>query len=372
MGQNDRRRFKYQFIFDELQRLVSGGRYQVGDRLPTELQLARQYDVSRPTVTRALNALQHQGLIERRPGSGSYVAKGGHGVRDNRLFGLLIPGLGKGEIFEPICAQIAAVAEANDFSLLWSGSHVETKEAATVLLDVAQRYIENEVSGVFLEPLEHSSQFAVINRQLVELLEEAGIPIVLIDSDYVPFPYRSRYDLVGIDNFRSGYLVAQHFLQHGAQRVDFLARPYSAYTVSIRLRGYRAALLDHDIVPADDWVHFGDPEDESFVDTAIRHSGARYLICGNDATAAALMPALDRLGLDVPGKLAIAGFDDIQYASMLRVPLTTFHQPVREIGTVAIDTMLWRLENPAAPARTVFTGGELIIRDSCGFSGGGG
>ncbi|MDA3951713.1 MAG: GntR family transcriptional regulator [Spirochaeta sp.] len=359
-------RFKYQHIYDELHRLVTGGRFRSGDRLPTEVELSERFGVSRPTVTRALNTLQDEGLITRRTGSGSYVAHTHSEKRENRLFGLLIPGLGKGEIFEPICTQIAERAEQNDFSLLWSGIHIRTEEATNALVDVAQRYIDNNVAGVFFEPLELSPSFDAINRNLVEMLSEAGIPIVLIDSDYVPFPQRSTFDLVGIDNFRSGYLVTEHYLRRGVDRVDFLARPYSAYTVSIRLRGYRSALLDYGIEPNPDWVHFGNPEDKPFVDAHLLKSGARNLVCANDETAAALMHQLEERQVHIPEELCIVGFDDIRYASMLRIPLTTLHQPVQEIGNLALGTMLWRLEHPDALARTVTLSGNLVVRQSCG------
>ncbi len=359
-------RFKYRRVYEYLQRMVEEGHFTPGQRLPTEAELTQQFGVSRPTVTRALNALQAEGIITRRAGSGSYVQPESPADNANRLFGLLIPGLGKGEIFEPICAQIAARAEANDFSLLWSGSHLRTEEAAEILVDVTRRYIDNQVAGVFFEPLELSPSFDSINRRLVSMLEEANIPIVLIDSDYLPFPQRSSYDLVGIDNFRSGYLVAEHYLQRGVTRVDFVARPYSAYTISIRLRGYRAALLDYGIVPRPEWVHLGEPEDEQFIQHGLIRSDARHIICGNDETAAVLMPQLEALGVGIPQDMAVVAFDDIRYASMLKVPLTTFHQPVQQIGNLALEAMLWRLAHPEEPPRTITIAGTMITRQSCG------
>jgi GntR family transcriptional regulator, arabinose operon transcriptional repressor len=360
------RSFKYQRAYEQLRRMVVDGAYRRGDRLPTEAELSAEFGMSRPTVTRALNALQDEGLISRKTGSGSYVETPPSAAGSNRMFGLLIPGLGEGEIFEPICAQIAARAEEDDFSLLWSGSHKRSEDAARVIVDVARRYIDNGVAGVFFEPLEHSTSFDQINRRLIRMLSEADIPVVLVDSDYLPFPRRSEYDLVGIDNFRSGYVVTEHFLRRGVDRVDFLARPYSAYTVSIRLRGYRAALLDHGITPREDWVHFGNPEEEEFVRSAVVDSRMRHVVCGNDETAAALMPRLERLSVRVPEDLKVVGFDDIRYAGMLRVPLTTLRQPAQEIGNLALETMLWRINHRDAPPRTLSLTGELIVRESCG------
>ena len=78
------------------------------------------------------------------------------------------------------------------------------------------------------------------------------------------------------------------------------------------------------------------------------------------------MPQLERLGVTIPNDVAIVGFDDIRYASMLKVSLTTLHQPVQEIGNLALEAMLWRLNNPDARARTITVSGEMIVRESCG------
>ncbi len=346
--------------------MVTRGGYAPGDRLPTEIELARRYDVSRPTVTRALKALESERLIVRRAGSGSYVEGPPATGVEGRLFGLVIPGLGRGEIFEPICAEIAKRAEEHRCSLLWSGSEIETERAAHALVQVARRYIEHRVAGVFFEPLELSPSFDTINRRLVSMFAEAGIPIVLIDSDYLPFPKRSDLDLVGIDNFRSGYLVADHFLRRGLTRLDFLARPYSAYTISVRLRGYRGALIDYGVIPRDEWVHFGDPADEAYVAERIIGGGASHLVCANDETAATLMTTLDNLGVPVPERLKVIGFDDVRYAKLLRVPLSTLHQPVEEIADLAMETMLWRIVHPNRPPRTCLAPGTVITRQSCG------
>ena len=191
------RQFKHEFIYDELRKMVTRGGYAPGDRLPTEIELARKYDVSRPTVTRALKALESEHLIVRRAGSGSYVEGPPPGGVEGRLLGLLIPGLGRGEIFEPICAEIAKRAEEHHCSLLWSGSEIETEQAAHALVQVARRYIEHRVAGIFFEPLELSPSFDTINRRLVSMFAAAEIPVVLIDSDYLPFPSRSDLERHG-------------------------------------------------------------------------------------------------------------------------------------------------------------------------------
>lgn len=360
----DRSQFKYKHIYGELKRLIEEGHYQTGERLPSEAELAESFNVSRPTVTRALRALTEEQLIKRRAGSGSYVLEEEPPENTHRLFGLLISGLGKREIFEPITGQIATLAEANDFSLLWSGSELTGEDLGPSVVSVAKRYVSSGVSGVFFAPVEFSSKAREINEIVIALFKEAQIPVVLIDTDYVPFPGRSAYDLVGIDNFRGGYVVTEHLLEGGASRVDFLARPYSAYTISLRQQGYKTALLDRNISPRAEWIHSGEPDDADWVRKELLENGVTDLVCGNDETAASLMHTLDSMSVAIPSQFRIVGFDDVRYAKLLRVPLTTLHQPVAEIGSAAVELMLWRAANPEAAARQVVISGHLVVRRS--------
>ncbi|HEY9137100.1 MAG TPA: GntR family transcriptional regulator, partial [Terriglobus sp.] len=111
---------KYQEIIKKLQDDVSSGKYKPGQRLPSETELVRRYGVSRMTVFRAMQELQHQGLIVRRIGSGSYVST--QRPTNEHVFGLLIPELGETEIFEAICKGIMDAPQASRHALLWGNT----------------------------------------------------------------------------------------------------------------------------------------------------------------------------------------------------------------------------------------------------------
>jgi len=353
-------------IYNDLKQSMRDGSFTEGDKIPTEYELASRYGVSRPTVTKALNRLKKEGLITRRIGSGSFVSMRQSQAGQHRLLGLIIPSLGRGEIFEPICAQIAALSEENDFSLVWGGTSQSALLPQGTLEKVVRRFIKNKVAGVFFAPMELTPEYQSTNLKIAAMLEEANIPVVLIDTDYVPFSQRSKHDLVGIDNLHGGYIATERYLSHGFGRVDFVYRPYSSNTVLLRKIGYKAALSDHCIAYEDDFVHCGDPCDKDFVKREILDKGASNILCGNDETAAALMKTLDGMEVDVPGKVRLIGFDDVYYAHSLRVPLTTIHQPCKDLGTIAVKTMMDRLEKPLAPPVTINLQGELVVRDSCG------
>jgi len=78
------------------------------------------------------------------------------------------------------------------------------------------------------------------------------------------------------------------------------------------------------------------------------------------------MQVLIGLGVQIPHEVRIVGMDDVRYASLLPVPLTTIHQDCAGIGAVAMATMMERLERPKLPIRDVLVPVKIVVRRSCG------
>jgi DNA-binding LacI/PurR family transcriptional regulator len=145
----------------------------------------------------------------------------------------------------------------------------------------------------------------------------------------------------------------------------FLGRPGSAPTVDARIAGYREALGGEpgDLRPS---VCRIDPEDKEQVKTVLAKLRPDGVVCANDFTAAHLMKSLTELGVNVPREIRLGAFDDVKYASLLPVPLTTVHQPCADMGAIAVSTMLERLRHAKLPARDILLNFRLVVRDSCG------
>lgn len=355
---------KYRQVIDFVETAIAEGRYRHGDRLPSESELVRQFGLSRPTISRAMRELKDQGVIERRAGSGSYVRVANQADPPSQLlFGLLIPGLGDTEIFESICGQIAREAHTRGHGLLWADLSSSGPEGINAER-ICEPYLRQAVSGVFFAPLELSPTMDDVNRKIVTILNQANIPIVLLDRDLEPFPKRSNYDLVGIDNFAAGHELAQHLLACGCKRIIFLARPMSAETVRARSAGVLAALVAAGQTPSNDWSSFTDASDVNQIRAVLKETRCDGIICANDKTAAVLMQTLHELNISVPNDVKVVGIDDVRYARLLRPTLTTIHQPCQEIGTAALQTMLERLTQPNAPTRQILLPTHLIVRQS--------
>lgn len=355
---------KYKIIFESLKQSIASGEYKDGARLPSEGELERRFGVSRMTVVKAVRQLQQLGLVVRRVGSGTYAAS--NSTRGNCLFGLLIPELGQTEIFEPICQGMAKFPQASKYSLLWGNSASENEKKEQVAEHLCHQYIGQGVSGVFFAPLEFTAIKDQVNQKIVTALDKARIPVVLLDRCVSPYPARSKYDLVGIENRRTAYQATEHLVKVGAKRIAFWARQFSASTVDARIAGYREALFNFGLLRDEDLAFRGDPADEDFIGTILKKQKPDAFLCANDHTAANLMQSLIKLNRQIPEEIRIVGIDDVKYASLLPIPLTTQHQPCLDIGAVAMSTMLQRLENPNLPARDILLSCQLVVRESCG------
>jgi GntR family transcriptional regulator, arabinose operon transcriptional repressor len=355
---------KHLRVYEHLYKQITLGELGEGDRLPTEVELAENFKTSRPTAARALNLLVSQGLVSRRPGSGSFVTRGSEVKAPARAgtLGLLVPGIGNIEIFDPTCAAIAAEAEKDGRLLRWS-TGVATGEELRI---TCRRLIRDGVDGVFFDPIELDDHTREINNEITRELAEAGIPVVLLDRDYLPYPGRSELDLVGLQNYRAGYALGAHLIDRGARRIEFIARPGSAATIRQRHNGVIGSLFDSDLVAGASPTLYIDPlnvEEVREISDSWR-SQPTALACANDITAGELLHSLRLLGFQVPGDLIVGSFDDVHYAKLLRPALTSVRQPVTELGRLAYHAMSSRLAQPDLPAREIRAEGTLVVRDS--------
>jgi DNA-binding LacI/PurR family transcriptional regulator len=258
--------------------------------------------------------------------------------------------------------------EAMHHSLLWGNAVSQEQEKERAAEQLCEHYIAQKVSGVFFAPVEFSANRFQANHRIVAAFDRARIPVVLLDRDLEPYPQRSKYDLVGIDNRRTGYLATEHLIKTGAKRIAFFARPNSAPTVDARIAGYREALISQDGKPRRDLVTIGDASDARFIKATLRKHHPDAFVCANDLTAGNLMHTLISLGQRIPEDIRIMGIDDVKYARLLPVPLTTLHQPCRDIGRMAMAVMLDRIANPDLPPRDVLLRCEVVVRKSCEVS----
>jgi GntR family transcriptional regulator of arabinose operon len=361
---------RYRQVYGALERGIRSGRWKLGDRFPSEAQLVRDYGASRITVGRAVRDLQLAGLVERHAGSGTFV-RAARGPAAHS-FGLLIPDLGETEIFEPICQGMMASPLAQEHALLWGSVADSRTSKAETAWRLCRQFIERRVSGVFFAPLELTPERDDVNGRIIQALDDASIPTVLLDRAVGPYPRRDHHDLVGLDNRHAGFTVTEHLAGLGARRIGFVAMAHAAATVDAREAGYREALLACGLEPERSLVRRIDPRDSQSVRALLDQGRPDALVCANDRTAALLMHTLRELGCAVPHDVRLVGIDDVEYAALLPTPLTTLRQPTQQIGAAALAAMLDRIAGSDLATRDVLLQGKLVVRLSCGSRQAGG
>jgi LacI family transcriptional regulator len=352
----------YLEIFEYVHGNIVSGAYSDG-RLPSDGQLMRRFHTTRATVAKAMKELERTGLIQRRPGAGSFVRPAD---RANGAFvSTLIAGLGDTEFFEPICAQIAQACHACNLSLIWGTSSPATPvEEDTKIDTLCSRFLTQQVTGVFFVPdelAEHSPDNR--NLKIAQALTAAGIAVVLLDRDVVPFPEQGPYDLVGIDNVNAGFKQTCHLLDCGCRRILYVTRPGRLWTKAARIEGYRLALEQAGHPFNTDWVCVGDTNDPAFCQSLLKLK-PDGIVCFHDPVAAHLIQHFQKRRVAIPKKLKIVGLDDVRYSQFLPIPITTLQQPCRSIGLQAADLMVRRLNHDIHPPRRILFDTRLIIRTS--------
>ena len=174
---------------------------------------------------------------------------------------------------------------------------------------------------------------------------------------------------IGCDNFRGGLDAGRHLLNHGCKKLAFLGDANSHYPeFQDRYRGYAAAQEAEGILP--DLALQMDAlnsQDAGYAATIqLIESGRLFdaIFAASDTIAIGAMQAMRERGVDVPGDVAIIGFDDLPAASLTHPPLTTIQQDYRQAGEVLVDSLLKRIRN--IDTASLVLPARLIVRSSCG------
>lgn len=355
-----------QEIYQQLRADILSNQLPFGKLLMPESELAEKMHVSRPTISKIYNTLQTEGLVVKRAGFGTSVIY--KKVENSTRFGLLLPGAGESEIFSSINDQFLHQAKKRNFDLLWEGTVANNAEIRRgVVATICQKYVSEHVDGIFFAPLERTPDNEKLNEEICELIERSNIPLILIDRDIYPFPDRSKYDLVGIDNYYAGYVMADHLIKAGCKTIYFFHRPDSAYSINLRIEGVRAAVQNANLTFEAQNVICGEPDDLNLVKGLTIKPYETGIVCGNDSTAAILLSGLEHVGLKISSDLLITGFDNMKYSIHLKYPLTTYQQPCEAITEACVNLMFSKIAKNSNHPVTVNLYGEVINRASSVF-----
>jgi LacI family transcriptional regulator len=189
-------------------------------------------------------------------------------------------------------------------------------------------------------------------------------PIVLIAGDPMP-----DVEVVTSENVESARALVAHVLGHGREHVLFVGDPDAGPDFRDRYAGFVAAHSDagHAQPPEPVRIDLREMDGAAFADRFVAEpTRADALVCANDELALAIMKRLQECGVDVPGDVAVVGWDDVMTARYVVPGLTTVRQPVRELGALAADRLHERVTGRGVDGNARVLPTHLVLRDSCG------
>lgn len=351
---------KFTSIQKTLKAEILGGRYSKTLSFPSEVALSRRFGVSRSLLTGVVAELERQGLVSRQQGRGTFVTKQGA----SRKIGLIVPGVACTDFFQPIVCEINQLARQEDYSLLFAEIFsLDREKRLQQVRDLAAEFVKKRVAGVIYEPLAGPNGEAP-NEHILGVFRRAKIPVVLLDCDIVPFPRRSDYDVVGVNDVEAGAKIADHLLSVGAKKIHFLICELCPTTFVNRLYGAETALIRAGRFRKGS-VLYAEADDVKALKRHIRKNGRPdAFVCSNDAIAAVFKQTLAKAGLSVPEDVLLTGFADMPVASLMTPPLTTIRQDRNQMGSRAFHRLLERIAHPELQANEILFPAPLVVRAS--------
>ncbi len=374
----------YMTIYKNLKEKITSGAYRLNEKLPTEAELGSTFGVSRVTSRKALELLEHEGLIYRKQGAGSYVAdassQASAATRHSRMVSMLLP---------------FSTRQGRAVDIIRGAGDYLTSQGYYLNIQICEHSLEREremlknalqapVSGILFYPISD-----VANVELLYTHHLKGCRLVTLDKQISNLPISS----VVSDNLKGSYDAVAFLVARGHCRIGFVSDIAIEEAASVRDRylGYCRALFDARIVHQDSDVSMintvtaatmfpeffktpgADPGDSSLFLDFYRKMLSRFLDSAepitaihtvNDYVAFHVLAAARSLGVKVPDGLSIIGFDDIELAAQLDPPLTTVRQDFYTIGYEGARILLEKPKGDprAAVHRTVPT--KLIERKS--------
>ena len=357
---------KYREICATLKNEILSGKYATTRTFPSSIALARRFKTTRATIRRAFDQLRNLGLIGCRKGAGTFITK----VGASRKIGLIVPGVAYSEFFSLVVGEISRCATRDGYVLLLGNmSSSRVSERIRRAKKFAKELVKEQVAGVIYQPFEFVENAERQNKEIVSILDKAGIPVVLLSCDIEPPPGRSKFDVVGINNMDAGYRLGNHLLSVGARKIDFLLRPNTAPSGRNRMRGIitaiNMALACGGAKKASKFrVLNAEPDNLLALKRHLRGGKPDAFVCSGDISAAQFKQTLEKVGLRVPNDVLLAGFNDLQMASLLTPPLTTIHQPCKEIGAMAFKILLMRVTDRETQPLEIYLPAPLMERES--------
>ncbi len=319
---------------------------------PTIRDVARRANVSIASVSRVFNGLDvvspdtRERVLSAAAELG-YVPHAGArslSLARSQAIGAILPDL-HGEFFSEFVRGMEREASARDHLLLLSNMHVGDPRTAPAL-----KALRGRVDGlVIMAPHVDAAALAAALP--------SSMPIVLVNTQGAD----GQRPVIGLDNVAGAEAVVDHLVETGRRRLVHIAGPQGNVDAAGRAEGFRRAVARHGVEGEILQGNFDEASGEAAGHQLLASQVAwDAVFAANDMMAIGCLHALRTSGVDVPGRIAVAGFDDVPLARYLS--LTTMRVHIAEIGARAVARLLGAIESRPDGRGHELHAPELVVR----------
>ncbi|MGI6017562.1 MAG: GntR family transcriptional regulator [Marvinbryantia sp.] len=350
------KKVKYREVADLLKQKILDGEFTDGEKLATENELARLYQVSRHTIRQALGVLEQEERIRRVQGSGNYIQMSGSSRQRKKSKCIAVNIRYVREyIFPDLLRGIQEELIQNGYTMLLFSTNNRVEQERKNLLEC----MNQNVAAILTDGTR--SALPNPNASLYRQIKESGIPVLFMDSSYSGL---EDFPTVGIDDFQAAKTLTEFFLKRGCERISCIFKVDSR-TGQQRYAGYDAAMLEYGSMPPDEavtWYSTGKEDEVLGEDYMKRYAKADAVICYNDRIAKKLIDRLLQRNVRIPEEVQVGSFDNSIYSELSAVRITSMNHPKEEMGREAVRKLMEMLKGKKV--ESVQFSMELVEKDS--------
>jgi DNA-binding LacI/PurR family transcriptional regulator len=346
---------KYLELADHLRASIRNGDLQVGERLPSYVELYEKHGASTATVQRACDVLEQEQLIERRHGRGIFVASpqrtlsGTIGIIGSEGFQAE-----EGPFYFRIMSAVHQALDARQQHLLYLGTQHAWDASAIAKVD-----------GVLICGVEEENP-------LFQILP-SHLPRVSL------FTQIDGVTSIGVDDYRGAQIAVRHLMKFGHRRIACLMEK-QAWEAGRRIAGYSNVLQEAGIEPDPRWKRLVSamnwkPTGQPYLDWGVEHMQAwlqdnwheancTAILVQNDAAAIGVLQVLQKAGIKVPEQVSIMSFDGTDYCDLVSPRLSAVAFPLAQIGTKAIEALYRQIAGEPSSAESILLPLSLRVGES--------
>ena len=300
-------------------------------------------EISKKTRERILRTCEEKGYIPNSAARSLILNK-------TNMIGLLIPDI-TNQYYAYVSKGVSSYLEKMGYGLVLCNSD-RNKENENRYIDfLAQR----RVDGIILIPVKPKAEDY---KKIIE-----NVPLVMADN----YVQNLEVSYVGNDNYVGARKIVSHMIRQGYRKIGVILGDEYSSASNERLKAYKDVLIENNIEVRNEILLNSSSNFEdgfSLAEILIKQK-VDSIFTINDTVAMGVMKYCHMNNIVIPRDIGIGGYDDIEQAAMLTVPLTTVHQRKFELGKIAASILIDEINNFQIAKQTIILQPELIIRKSC-------